>query len=105
MEIASSPKYAMAVDDLVASLEIVQCTVEESGDYVCLASSEAGSDRCSSTVTVKGWFHGKHPSLAKDFGNSSACVPPPLRRRPPHVTSKKQAYDRHTTPRHQTHVI
>lgn len=84
MEIASSPKYAMAVDDLVASLEIVQCTVEESGDYVCLASSEAGSDRCSSTVTVKGWFHGKHPSLAKDFGNSSACVPPP----PPRLWKK-----------------
>lgn len=56
MEISSSPKYTMAVIDLVASLEIVNCTVEDSGDYVCVASSEAGSDRCSSTVTVKGWF-------------------------------------------------
>lgn len=56
MEISSSPKYTMALTDVVASLEIVNCTVEDSGDYVCVASSEAGSDRCSSTVTVKGWF-------------------------------------------------
>lgn len=57
MEISSSPKYTMALTDLEASLEIVNCTVEDSGDYVCVASSEAGSDRCSSTVTVKGWFN------------------------------------------------
>lgn len=63
MEITPSPKYTMAVEDLVASLEIVQCTVEESGDYVCVASSEAGSDRCCSTVTVKGWFHVKRSSF------------------------------------------
>lgn len=56
MEISSSPKYTVSSADLVASLEIVNCTVEDSGDYVCVASSEAGSDRCSSTVTVKGWF-------------------------------------------------
>lgn len=56
MEISSSPKYTMALADLVSSLEIVNCTVEDSGDYVCVASSEAGTDRCSSTVTVKGWF-------------------------------------------------
>lgn len=56
MEISSSPKYTVSSADFVASLEIVNCTVEDSGDYVCMASSEAGSDRCSSTVTVKGWF-------------------------------------------------
>uniref|UniRef100_A0A3B4YAT3 Ig-like domain-containing protein n=1 Tax=Seriola lalandi dorsalis TaxID=1841481 RepID=A0A3B4YAT3_SERLL len=56
MEISSSPKYTMAVTDLIASLEMVDCTVGDSGDYVCVASSEAGSDRCSSTVTVKGGF-------------------------------------------------
>ena len=60
MEISSSPKYKMEVTDLVASLEILKCTVEDSGDYVCVASSEAGSDRCSSTVTVKGWCSLKH---------------------------------------------
>ena len=56
MEISSGHKYTMTVTDLVASLEMVDCTVEDSGDYVCVASSEAGSDRCSSTVTVKGWW-------------------------------------------------
>lgn len=54
-EISSSPKYTMASTDTVASLEIMKCAVEDSGDYVCVAASEAGSDRCSSTVTVKGW--------------------------------------------------
>lgn len=56
MEISSSPKYSMGLIDLVASLEIVDCAVADSGEYVCMASSEAGSDRCSSSVTVKGWF-------------------------------------------------
>uniref|UniRef100_A0A3B5BMM1 Ig-like domain-containing protein n=1 Tax=Stegastes partitus TaxID=144197 RepID=A0A3B5BMM1_9TELE len=55
MEISSGLKYSMSSIDLVAALEIVKCAVEDSGDYVCLASSEAGNDRCSSTVTVKGW--------------------------------------------------
>uniref|UniRef100_A0A3Q3JQE8 Ig-like domain-containing protein n=1 Tax=Monopterus albus TaxID=43700 RepID=A0A3Q3JQE8_MONAL len=53
IEISPSPKYLMALTDLVASLEIVGCTVEDSGHYVCVASSEAGSDHCSSTVTIK----------------------------------------------------
>ena len=55
MEISSGPKYKISSTDSVAALEIVDCTVEDSGDYNCAASSEAGSDRCSSTVTVKGW--------------------------------------------------
>lgn len=63
MEISPGPKYSMAVDHLVASLEIDQCSLEEGGDYVCVASSEAGSDRCSGTVTVKGWFDVTHLSL------------------------------------------
>lgn len=56
IEISPSHKYIMNLIDLVASLEIDNCTVADSGDYACVASSEAGSDRCSSTVTVKGWF-------------------------------------------------
>ena len=54
--VADAHKYRMSATDLVACLEVVACTVEDSGDYVCVASSEAGADRCSSTVTVKGWF-------------------------------------------------
>lgn len=56
MEISSSSKYIIKQTDLETALEIINCTVEDSGEYMCVASSEAGSDRCSSTVTVKGWF-------------------------------------------------
>lgn len=56
MEISSGPKYAIALNDLVASLQIVDCKVEDSGEFVCTAANEAGSDRTSSTVTVKGQF-------------------------------------------------
>uniref|UniRef100_A0A3P8Y232 Ig-like domain-containing protein n=1 Tax=Esox lucius TaxID=8010 RepID=A0A3P8Y232_ESOLU len=55
-EIASNDKYRQSFTDSVASLEIVKCTIDDSGDYVCVASSDTGSDRCSSTVTVKGVF-------------------------------------------------
>lgn len=55
VEISSSPKYSVAFSDSVASLHIINCSVLDSGDYVCVASSDAGSDRCSSTLTVKGW--------------------------------------------------
>lgn len=54
MEISASTKYTMSLIDLMATLEIANCTVEDTGDYVCVASSEAGSDRCTCTVIVKG---------------------------------------------------
>ena len=57
IEVSCSTKYTMAVTDSVASLEVVDCSVEDCGDYVCVASSEAGSDRCCCTMTVEGWFH------------------------------------------------
>lgn len=53
-EIYPNQKYQISFIDSVATLEIVNSTVDDSGDYVCVASSEAGSNRCSSTVTVKG---------------------------------------------------
>lgn len=56
MEISSSPKYTMSSANLVSFLEVEGCAVGDSGDYVCVAFSEAGSDRCSCTLTVKGWF-------------------------------------------------
>lgn len=53
-EIASNDKCRLSFTDSVASLEIVNCSVDDSGDYVCVSSSDAGSDLCSSRVTVKG---------------------------------------------------
>ncbi|CAB1328711.1 unnamed protein product [Coregonus sp. 'balchen'] len=53
IEITQNEKYKMVVINSVASLEIVNCSVDDSGNYVCVASSDAGSDHSSSTVTVK----------------------------------------------------
>lgn len=55
-EIASDHRHRLSFDSSIATLEVQDCSVEDSGDYVCIASSEAGRDQCSSLVTVKGWF-------------------------------------------------
>lgn len=55
-EMGSDHRHTMSFDSSIATLEVENCSVEDSGDYVCVASSEAGRDQCSSSVTVKGWF-------------------------------------------------
>uniref|UniRef100_A0A4W6C6A5 Ig-like domain-containing protein n=1 Tax=Lates calcarifer TaxID=8187 RepID=A0A4W6C6A5_LATCA len=35
----------MSFDNSLATLEVENCSVEDSGDYVCVASSEAGRDQ------------------------------------------------------------
>jgi len=55
-EISSDLRHTMTFDGSVATLVMENCSVEDSGDYVCMASSEAGSDQSSSSVTVKGRF-------------------------------------------------
>ncbi|RXN00522.1 Titin [Acipenser ruthenus] len=52
-EISASDKYRMSFTNSVAVLEIINTSIDDSGDYICEAHSEAGSDRCSSTVRVK----------------------------------------------------
>lgn len=56
-EIAPDHRHRMSFDNSVATLEVDSCSVEDSGEYVCMATSEAGKDQCSSTVTVKGWLN------------------------------------------------
>lgn len=54
-EISSNDnKYQMGFNDSVATLEIANSVVDDSGEYVCEASSEAGSDRCKSVIAIKG---------------------------------------------------
>lgn len=53
-EIASDKRHMMSFDSSLATLEVENCSVDDSGDYVCTASSEAGREQCSSSVTVKG---------------------------------------------------
>lgn len=55
-EISSDHRHTMSFDSSIATLEVENCCVEDSGDYICVASSEAGRDKCSSSVMVKGWF-------------------------------------------------
>uniref|UniRef100_A0A8P4G7Z7 Ig-like domain-containing protein n=1 Tax=Dicentrarchus labrax TaxID=13489 RepID=A0A8P4G7Z7_DICLA len=55
-KIASDHRHTMSFDSSIATLELENCSVEDSGDYVCMGSSQAGQDQCSSSVTVKGWF-------------------------------------------------
>lgn len=55
-EITSDHRHMMFFDNSIATLDVENCSVEDSGNYVCMAYSEAGRDQCSSSVTVKGWF-------------------------------------------------
>ncbi|KAK0143519.1 Titin [Merluccius polli] len=52
-EIISNYRQLVCFSNTVASLEVVDSSMADSGDYVCVASSQAGSDRCCCTVTVK----------------------------------------------------
>lgn len=53
-EITSDHRHSMSFENSLASLEVDNCCVEDSGEYVCLASSEAGREQCSCSVTIKG---------------------------------------------------
>uniref|UniRef100_A0A673JAK2 Ig-like domain-containing protein n=1 Tax=Sinocyclocheilus rhinocerous TaxID=307959 RepID=A0A673JAK2_9TELE len=68
-EISSNDKYQMTFIDSVAKLQISNCCVEDSGDYICQASSEAGSDRCSCLVTVK-----EPPSFVQKMDNTNVLL-------------------------------
>lgn len=54
-EITADHRQSVSFDSSIATLEIENCCIEDSGKYVCVASSEAGRDECSSSVKVKGW--------------------------------------------------
>lgn len=53
-EIPSDHRHTMAFDGSVASLVVQDCSVEDSGKYTCVASSEAGTDECHCSVSVRG---------------------------------------------------
>lgn len=55
-EVVSGLRHTMSFDGSMATLGSESCSVQDSGDYVCVASSEAGREQCSSSVMVKGWF-------------------------------------------------
>lgn len=53
-EVGSDQKHTMCFDGSMAALEQERCLVQDSGEYMCVASSEAGREQCSCSVTVKG---------------------------------------------------
>lgn len=55
-EVCADRRHSMSFEGSVASLQVDSCSVQDAGEFVCTASSEAGSDRCSTSVTVQGWF-------------------------------------------------
>uniref|UniRef100_A0A3P8SVR7 Ig-like domain-containing protein n=1 Tax=Amphiprion percula TaxID=161767 RepID=A0A3P8SVR7_AMPPE len=61
-EIVSDRRHSMSFDSSMALLQVESCSVQDSGDYVCVASSEAGRDQCSSSVTVK-----ESPAFTRPF--------------------------------------
>jgi titin len=53
-EIKESSKHKMSFVDSTAILRLTDVAIEDSGEYMCEAQNEAGSDHCTSIVIVKG---------------------------------------------------
>lgn len=53
-EIKESSKHKMSFVESTAVLKLADVAVEDSGEYMCEAKNEAGSDHCSSILIVKG---------------------------------------------------
>lgn len=56
-QIQESAKHRLSFTHSEAVLLVNNCTVQDSGEYVCEARNEAGTDLCSSIVTVKGLYY------------------------------------------------
>lgn len=50
----TSGRYSISFVDGIATLDIINSTIEDTGIYVCEATNEAGSESCSIDVKVKG---------------------------------------------------
>lgn len=53
-EIKESSKHKMSFAQSTAVLRLTDVAVEDSGEYMCEAQNEAGSDHCGSILIVKG---------------------------------------------------
>lgn len=54
MELSDGDKYKVSFKGGVATLEIMNLVVMDSGSYTCDVSNNAGSDSCNTLVAVKG---------------------------------------------------
>lgn len=53
-ELSSSENTKITFVDGTATLEMIRVSKADSGDYLCKATNEAGSEFCKSKVTIKG---------------------------------------------------
>lgn len=53
-ELRESSKHKMSFVESTAVLGLTDVAIEDSGEYMCKAQNEAGSDHCTSVVIVKG---------------------------------------------------
>lgn len=53
-EIKESSKHKMSFVESTAVLRLTDVAIEDSGEYMCEAQNEAGSDHCGSILIVKG---------------------------------------------------
>lgn len=55
-EITEDDHIRMTFENNVASLYLSGIEVKHDGKYVCQAKNDAGIQRCSAVLSVKGWF-------------------------------------------------
>ncbi len=55
-ELSSSENTKITFVDGTATLEMIHVSKTDTGDYLCKATNEAGSEFCKSKVTIKGIF-------------------------------------------------
>lgn len=53
-ELIDGEKYKISLKNGVASLEIINVLVTDSGNYTCEVSNNVGSESCVTLITVKG---------------------------------------------------
>lgn len=73
-EIKESSKHKMSFVESTAVLRLTDVAIEDSGEYMCEAQNEAGSDHCSSILIVKGLC--SHWSLCYRGGGPQPRFPP-----------------------------
>lgn len=64
----------MSFVESTAVLRLTDVATEDSGEYMCEAQNEAGSDHCTSIVIVKGWFS-LRPHVTKYWAHSTDPCP------------------------------
>lgn len=73
-ELRESSKHKMSFVESTAVLRLTDVAIEDSGEYMCEAQNEAGSDHCTSIVIVKGRFS-PHPHVTKLWAHSTGPCP------------------------------